>query len=153
MCVMNCFPGRCRRGKSGCWSFSCSRNEKTLFGPQRVPIPTSRTSRRSISTQDPANRVLTKSNRDNAGDSRSAKHFFPFSPLRSLNSLFGLFIRQQRTMQCFRRSALGALRSVSHVQQRGYAKAATGYASTADNLRINGDTKVIYQGFTGKQGT
>ncbi|KMU76213.1 succinyl-CoA ligase subunit alpha [Coccidioides immitis RMSCC 3703] len=56
-------------------------------------------------------------------------------------------------MQSFRRSTLSALRSAVRVQQRGYSKPTSGYASTIDNLRINSETKVLYQGFTGKQGT
>lgn len=56
-------------------------------------------------------------------------------------------------MQAFRNSTLSTLRNVAAVQRRGYTKAAPIYTETVNNLRINGDTKVLFQGFTGKQGT
>lgn len=54
-------------------------------------------------------------------------------------------------MQAVRRCTGVALQATSRNQS--YSTATAAYAATAKNLRINGDTKVIFQGFTGKQGT
>ncbi|KAI6713941.1 hypothetical protein JHW43_003491 [Diplocarpon mali] len=54
-------------------------------------------------------------------------------------------------MQAFSRCVRPALQAA--VRRQGYSTSTSAYAATAENLRINGDTKVIYQGFTGKQGT
>lgn len=54
-------------------------------------------------------------------------------------------------MQAIRRPLSSALPKAACRQ--GYATASSQYAQTIKNLRINSDTKVIYQGFTGKQGS
>jgi len=52
-------------------------------------------------------------------------------------------------MQAISKCARPALRTVARRQ----AYSTGSYALTAENLRITKDTRVIYQGFTGKQGT
>lgn len=54
-------------------------------------------------------------------------------------------------MQALSKCTRPALQAAA--RRQGYSTATSGYAATAENLRINKDTKVIYQGFTGKQGT
>jgi len=54
-------------------------------------------------------------------------------------------------MQAVRSCTAAALQGLA--RRQCYSTATNVYASTVHNLRINSDTKVIYQGFTGKQGT
>lgn len=74
---------------------------------------------------------------------------FSFSPFphpipRALNT-------PSLAMQSFRKPLSSVLRSA--VQKQSYVTATSAYASTNANLRITDATKVIYQGFTGRQGT
>ena len=55
-------------------------------------------------------------------------------------------------MQAFRRNTLSAVRNVAG-KRSVTSKANSPYAETVNNLRINKDTRVLFQGFTGKQGT
>merc|ERR1712115_596405 len=63
---------------------------------------------------------------------------------------FPAFSSPLQKMQAFRR----ALPTLQRVQRsRTYATVSAEYKKTNSNLRITSDTKVIYQGFTGRQGT
>ena len=66
-------------------------------------------------------------------------------------SLFFLTSIVSDKMQAFSRCARPALQAA--VRRQGYSTSTSAYAATAENLRINKETRVIYQGFTGKQGT
>merc|ERR1712230_165048 len=63
---------------------------------------------------------------------------------------FPAFSSPLQKMQAFRR----ALPTLQRVQRsRTYATVSAEYKKTNSNLRITSDTKVVYQGFTGRQGT
>lgn len=69
------------------------------------------------------------------------------SPLTLLSLASIVFGKMQALSRCTRPALQAAVR------RRGYATAAGAYAATNENLRINKETKVLFQGFTGKQGT
>lgn len=70
---------------------------------------------------------------------------------RPVPSSFRILPTLCTTMQSFRKPASSALRTV--LRKQTYATSTSAYASTNQNLRISDATKVIYQGFTGRQGT
>ena len=127
--------------------------EKKEEKPPRLPAETKSGPLKALS------RILSPPNPNRVSPARSTQALTttskPFLLLQflylSLSSL--LFLSLFFIMQAFRRNTLSAVQNVAAVQRRGYARAAGAYAETVSNLRINADTRVLFQGFTGKQGT
>ena len=75
---------------------------------------------------------------------------FPQCPHQEEISAHGDNARSLLTMNTLRPAAGQAVRCAT---RRAYSTPSSGYASTNGNLRVTADTKVIYQGFTGRQGS
>ena len=79
------------------------------------------------------------------------------SPLSSTTRNPAIFINRRRAhpfaMHRLSRQIRPGRALLRQIARRSYASSTSPYAATVDNLRINSNTKVIFQGFTGKQGT
>ena len=72
-------------------------------------------------------------------------------PLKQFLLRLQILLRVWVMMQALRRPFRCALQAGT--RRHSYATVSSAYAGTNTNLRINKDTKVIFQGFTGRQGT